>query len=157
MTPAPAFVTLVYVDTGRAIPDDVLDPDAVTSPEAYEDTGVFERAFAKALAEIDARGEWPASPVEVCRLYWEARRAKRYDEMAVLFPLLSAESWQRSCKDEAPAEYVFGEPQEQTGTKYVLVPYATKQHYEEYRAYKLKMLLTNERSAKGRYYIISGN
>jgi hypothetical protein len=40
---------------------------------------------------------------------------------------------------------------------YVLVPYATKEYYEKHGTYSLKMVLSNEKSAKRRYYIVSGN
>lgn len=154
-TKAHASITLVYLDTERVIPDNVLDPDAVTSADAYEDTGVFERAVLKALAQIDSRPEWPASPVDVARAYWEARRAERYEETAVLWP--GSAAWGEHYKNRTPTEYVFGELQEQTGTKYVFVPYASRRHFETQGTYNLKMVLSNERSAKGRYYIVSGN
>ena len=122
--------------------------------QSMADTRVFERAFIKALAEIDARPKWP-SPVEVAHAYWEALRAERYDETAVLWP--GSAAWREYYKNGTPTEYVFGKPQEQTGTKFVFVPYASRRHFETHGAYNLKMVLSNERIAKGRYYIVSGN
>lgn len=149
-----ASITIVYLDTEFLIPGEVLNPDGVTSADGYQDTGVFERAFIKALAEIDARPKWP-SPVEVARAYWEALKAERYEETGVLWP--GSAAWREYYKNGTPTEYVFGELQEQTGTKYVFVPYASRRHFETQGSYNLKMVLSNERSAKGRYYIVSGN
>jgi len=66
-------------------------------------------------------------------------------------------TWNESLKNEKRIEYVFGEAQKQPEANQIIVPYAAKEDYEKNGKYYLKMRLTNKGSAKGRYYIVSGN
>jgi hypothetical protein len=119
-------------------------------------TADADRAFDDAISEIDRRANWPATPEEVVKEYWEARAAKRFDEMAILWP--GSAIWNASLlKNEKPVEYVFGKAEKMADGKHVIVPYAARQDFERTGKYPLKMLLMNERSTTGRYYIVSGN
>lgn len=148
-------VTIIHLDTTRQIPDELLDPDSIDSPETFAPQGTGQREFNKALAIIDSREDWPSTPEEVCKAYWDARNAKDFEEMAILWP--GSASWNHQLKDEKPVEYVFGDARLEPQSKRVLVPYASKAHYEKHKTYNLTMRLMNEKSSKGRYYIGSGN
>ena len=103
---------------------------------------------------VDSPESWP-EPEELVRTYWKARAAKSYDELAIMWP--GSESWNREViKDEKPVEYVFGESFEAKENE-IYVPYASKNYFTKHGTYNLKMILTNKKSSKGRYYIISGN
>jgi hypothetical protein len=103
---------------------------------------------------VDSPEFWP-EPEELVRAYWKARAAKDYDKMAIMWPW--SESWNREViKDEIPVEYVFGESFE-AEENVIYVPYASKSYFAKHGKYNLKMVLTNKKSCKGRYYIISGN
>ena len=116
----------------------------------------WDRQFKKAIEAIERRAEWATTPEEVSELYWQARAAKNYDEMAVLWP--ASALWNHELKDEKPVKYVFGKAYESPeAPEYMLVPYAAEGYYKQHGAYNLKMILTNKASTKGRYYIISGN
>ena len=143
------------LDATRNIPDDLLDPDSVNSPQMFERSGVWEVEFKKAMAIVDARETWPGTPREVAEAYWEARNARDWDEMAVLWP--GSASWHRILADEAPVEYVFGDAEVNARSNQIVVPYAAKDYYEKHGAYNLKMRLSNDKSSKGRYYVVSGN
>ena len=76
--------------------------------------------------------------------------------MAILWP--SSEIWNQSLEKEEPAELVFGDVQpweEMEG--HIIVPYASRRHYDKHGKYSLKMVLSNKNSEKKRYYIVSGN
>jgi len=141
-------VILIYLDTEREIPDQLMEPDSIT-PDMF--------AEYKAMAIIDSREDWPAVPEEVAKAYWAARRAKQYDEMVMLWPDSAAIDWSEVCADERIHEYVFGEARKDGESQRVIVPYATRDRYERDGTYNMKMRLTNEGSSKGRYYIVSGN
>lgn len=107
-----------------------------------------------ALPIVDSPEFWP-EPEELVRAYWKARIAKDYDKMAIMWP--GSESWNREViKDEIPVEYVFGESFE-VEDNVIYVPYASKSYFAKHGKYNLKMVLTNKKSCKGRYYITSGN
>lgn len=112
-------------------------------------------AFHKAIVEIDERDDYPDTPEEVAKAYWDARTAKNFEEMAVLWP--GSATWNESLKDEKPVQYVFGRAKGDPVSGHVLVPYAAKEYYEKHGTHNLKMRLTTEKSSKGRYYIVSGN
>ena len=105
---------------------------------------------------VDSRESWP-EPRDLAIVYWEKRNAKEYNELAVLWP--GSATWNdRVLKDEEPEEYVFGKAQAAQDMKDTLiVPYASKHYFDKHGKYNLKMRLRNEKSAKGRYYIFSGN
>ncbi len=147
-----------YPETGPAdvyalgVPRDVKTVDH-TAPREDSD---WERHFKKAIETIDSRPDWPRTPEEVAKAYWTARATKNYEEMAVLWP--GSGSWPKEVfQDEAPVEYVFGKADEAPRSGEVFVPYATAQYHEKHGTYNLKMRLSNKGSAKGRYYVVSGN
>ncbi len=116
----------------------------------------WDRHFNRAIEIIDKRADWPSTPEEVSRVYWEARAAKNYDEMAVLWP--GSALWNHKLRDEKPGKYVFGKAYENPrAPEYMHVPYAPEGYYKQQGRYNLKMVLTNKESTKGRYYIFSGN
>ncbi len=131
----------------------IIDPDNPGQREESE----WNLQFKKAIEAIDARADWPSTPEDVSKLYWQARLAKNYDEMAVLWP--GSSLWHREVlKDERPVKYVFGKAYKHPKwPQNIAVPYAAEAYYKEHGEYNLKMWLTNEKSAKGRYYIFSGN
>lgn len=152
------LITL-YIQTEPEFPEGIFDPNKIVPEGArYKDPlakSAFEKDFDAAMVIIDSNEDWPG-PKELVNSYWQARAAKDYGKMAIYWP--GSASWNRDVAEkEKSAEYVFGEVSE-TGIKgTVIVPYAEKSYYEEHRTYNLKMWLTSEKSAKGRYYIISGN
>jgi hypothetical protein len=72
----------------------------------------FKEAEAEALNIIAARSEWPGSQQAVAKVFWDARAAKNYREMEILWP--GSGSWEGGraevCKNDHPVKYVFGEP-----------------------------------------------
>ncbi len=115
-----------------------------------------ERAKAEALNIIAARNEWPNSPEEVCKVFWEARRAKNYKEMEILWPGSASweKDWSEICKDDSNVQLVFGKADE-SGTE---VPYASEEYFNKNGSYNLTMRLSSIQIEKGRrYYIVSGN
>ena len=65
--------------------------------------------------------------------------------------------WNRSLEKEEPVEYVFGRVQPWEIKGHIIVPYASKSYHVKHGKYSLKMVLSNTKSAKKRYYIVSGN
>ena len=66
--------------------------------------------------------------------------------------------WNRQALEkEEPGEYVFGEAKRWDIEGHIIVPYASKTYYDTHGKYSLKMVLSNEKSTKGRYYIVSRN
>lgn len=115
----------------------------------------YDKAFGEAISAVDSRESWP-EPRELVISYWRHRNAKNYDEMAVLWP--SSAIWNsQSLGKEEPVEYVFGKVQPWEIEGHIIVPYASKSYYDKHGKYSLKMVLSNKKSAKGRYYIVSGN
>jgi len=143
--------------TDCEFPTDIFAPDKVI-PEGGQAQQSQRKSYKEIVNEaikiIDSREDWP-EPKELVQRYWQARAAKDYDTMAILWP--GSATWnQKVLANEKPAEYVFGETEfPQYGGAYV--PYAEKTYYEKNGKYNLKMCLHNEKSTKGRYYIISGN
>ena len=120
------------------------------------DKKTFEQAKEEALQIIDTREEWPDSPEAVCKVFWQARRAKNYKELEILWPGSASwkKSWAEICKDEPDVRYVFGK----AGESGAEVPYATEEYFKEHNSYNLTMRLSSVPTKKGqRYYIWSGN
>lgn len=116
----------------------------------------FEQAKAEALQTIQTRDEWPNSPEAVCKAFWEARRAKNYKELEILWPGSASweQSWAEKCKDDPDVHYVFGK----AGESGAEVPYAAEEYFKEHGSYNLTMHLSSIQTKKGqRYYIWSGN
>jgi len=90
-TSSPHMV-VVHVDTESDIPEELLDPDSIT-PETLARQGVWELEFEKAMAIVDSREDWPATPRKLAEAYWKARNAKDFHEMGVLWP--GSASWNR--------------------------------------------------------------
>lgn len=125
---------------------------------AKQPTGkkTFKEAEAEALKIIAARIEWPDSPQAVAKAFWEARAARNYREMEILWPGSGSweQDWAEICKNDSPVKYVFGEPSKD-GSE---VPYASEEYFNKNGSYNLTMKMSSVQTEKGRrYYIISGN
>ena len=147
-----------YPETGPSTIYEVGVPTSakIIRPDEEKEKTAFDKAFEEAIAVVDSRENWP-EPRELAIAYWEKRNEKEYDELAILWP--GSATWNhRILKDEEPIEYVFGKAQaaEVEGPG-LIVPYASKSYFDGHGKYNLKMRLSNEKSSKGRYYIISGN
>jgi len=148
----------IYLETNPQFPEDIFDPEALAALESdYPETdkSPYDEAFREAISIVDSRENWP-EPRELVISYWQHRNAKNYGEMAILWP--SSAPWNRQViEKEEPVKYVFGEVQPWEIEGHVIVPYASKSYYNKHGKYSLKMVLSNKKSAKGRYYIVSGN
>jgi hypothetical protein len=147
-----------YFDYPENGPNNIYEVGVPTSAKIVrleKQETAFGKAFDKAITVIDNRQNWP-EPRDLVVAYWKDRTAKNYDEIATSWP--GSATWNRQAlKIEQPVEYVFGEVQKTEVEGDIIVPYATKSYYEKHGKYSLKMRLSNEKSAKGRYYIVSGN
>jgi len=148
-----------YFDYPEKGPESIYDVGVPTSAktvrgEKEEEKTAYDKAFEEAVSVVDGRESWP-EPRDLIISYWQHRNAKNYNEMAILWP--SSAIWNQSLEKEEPVEYVFGEVQKTEVAGRIVVPYASKDYYEKHGKYSLKMVLNNKKSAKGRYYIISGN
>ncbi len=152
-----SYTKKIYLKTNPEFPAGIFDPNMVIPETELSKTSPrksYQQIVNEAIVKIDSSESWP-QPRELTERYWQARNAKDYDKLAIFWP--GSATWnQRIIADEKPIEYVFGEPQKVDDQK-VNVPYATKSYYKENDTYNLAMRLTNEKSEKGRYYIISGN
>jgi hypothetical protein len=150
-------VKTIYLNTEPEFPQGIFDPNQVTHLDKNTEATIeqnYDDAFKEAIEIIDSRQDWP-QPRELVEKYWQARANKDYDAMAIFWP--GSAAWNRkNLEDEEPVEYVFGEEQKTDKDK-LNIPYATKSSYEKNGTYNLTMRLTNEKSAQGRYYIVSGN
>jgi hypothetical protein len=126
----------------------------IVRSEKEEEKIVYDQTFEEEISAVDARESWP-EPRDLVVAYWQARNAKNYEEMSVLWP--GSETWNQSLEKEEPVEYVFGEAQPTKSEDYIIVPYASKIHFDEHGEYNLKMVLSKRGSSKKRYYIVSGN
>ena len=141
--------------------------DSIGSDAPVEAT--FQWQFDKALEEIDSRAEWPATPEELAKVYLDARMAKKFDEMTVMWPGSGAfkYDWSVTCRDDKPTTWVFDAARAETGVHkfttleppvseayHVVIPYAAKEDFDSTGEYDKAMYLSNERSAKGRYYVV---
>jgi len=127
----------------------------IVRSEKEEEKKAYDKAFEEAILVIDAREDWP-EPHDLVMKYWQARNAKNYDDLAVFWP--GSATWNRQALEkEEPIEYVFDEAQSTETQGHIIVPYSTKNYFGKNGKYSLKMRLSNEKSSKGRYYIISGN
>ena len=119
-----------------------------------EEVTAWEKAHAEAVNFMATRQQWPASPEAVCEAFWEARRAKDYKEMEILWPGSGSYNWPEICKDDPDVKYVFGKANEK-GTE---VPYAAEGYFKENGSYNLTMAMGSLQTPNGlRYYIVSGN
>ena len=147
-----------YFDYPENGPDNIYEigvPASVKIVRPEKDKTAFDKAFEEAINIVDKRKNWP-EPRNLAVAYWKARTVKNYDEMAIFWP--GSETWNRKAlENEEAVEYVFGEVQATEIEGHVVVPYASKSYYEKYSKYNLKMRLENNKSTKGRYYIVSGN
>jgi hypothetical protein len=149
-----------YFDYPETGPESIYEVGVPTSTktipgEKEEEKTAYDKAFEEAVAVIDSRENWP-EPRDLVIAYWAKRNAKQYDEMAIFWP--GSATWnRRALENEEPVEYVFGEAQATEFQGRLIVPYASKSYFDKHGTYGLKMRLSNEKSARGRYYITSGN
>jgi len=145
-----------YPATGPETIYDVGVPKSakIVRSEKEEEKTAYNQTFKEEISTVDARESWP-EPRDLVVAYWQARNAKNYEEMSVLWP--GSETWNQSLEKEEPVEYVFGEAQPTKSEDYIIVPYASKIHFDEHGEYNLKMVLSKRGSSKKRYYIVSGN
>jgi hypothetical protein len=114
----------------------------------------FGEAQTQAFNAIRRREQWPASSEAVCQAFWDARVAKNYQEMEILWPGRAAADWSKACRDEPTVTYVFGKASED-GKE---VPYAARDYFEAHGTYNLKMRLGVLQTSRGpRHYVVSGN
>lgn len=147
-----------YFDYPEKGPTSIYDmgaPRSATIVNSKKEMTEFDTAFQEAISKVDSRENWP-KPRDLVIVYWQARTQKNYDEMAVFWP--GSATWDRQViENEGPVEYVFGEVQVTEVEGHIVVPYASKSYFDKHGKYNLKMRLSNEKSGKGRYYIVSGN
>ncbi len=114
----------------------------------------WQQAYDEAIKMVKSRRQWPASPEEVCKVFWEARRARDYKEMEILWPGSEFWNWPEMCRDDPDVKYVFGKANK-TGTG---VPYAEEGYFREHGSYNLTMRMGSLQTSRGlRYYIVFGN
>jgi hypothetical protein len=94
-----------------------------------------DNAFAEAIAAIQDRKNWPQTPEAVAQTFWNARTAKNYDEMKILWPGSDSwvPGWDEICKDDPNVKFVFGTASKD-GTK---VPYASEEHFKKTGSYNV--------------------
>ena len=149
-----------YFDYPEKGPESIYDvgiPRSAKTVRGEKETEktAYDKAFADAISVVDKRENWP-EPRDLVIAYWQMRTAKNYDQMAIYWP--GSATWNsQALEKEEPVEYVFGEVNTKWAEGYIVVPYASKSYYDKHSKYSLKMVLSNEKSAKGRYYIVSGN
>jgi len=147
-----------YFDYPENGPNNIYEVGVPTSAKIVsheKEKTEFGEAFEKAITVIDNRENWP-EPRDLVVAYWKNRNAKNYDEMAIFWP--GSAIWNKqSLEKEEPVEYVFGKVQPTEIEDHIIVPYAAKSYFEKNGKYNLKMILSNEKSAKERHYIVSGN
>ena len=106
------------------------------------------------VKQIDELKIWP-EPVELVQKYWDARNNRDYSTTRLCWP--NSDQWdEKVISQETPVEYVFGQPAI-TETSLILIPYASKNYYQEHQKYQCNMVLSKRHSQKERYYIVSGN
>jgi hypothetical protein len=66
-------------------------------------------------------------------------------------------TWNQPLEKGEPVEYVFGKAQPWEIQDHIIVPYASKSYYNKHGKNSLKIVLSNKKSAKKQYYVISGN
>lgn len=105
------------------------------------------------ISQIDQLETWP-EPLELVQQYWDARNKRDYETTRLYWP--NSEQWDEAIKEEAPTDYVFGQPYTVTTTS-LNIPYDSQEHYNQTQEYRFVMVLSKKHSEKGRYYIVSGN
>jgi hypothetical protein len=110
---------------------------------------------------MHSRTSWPATPEILVKAFWQARAAKNYEEMAVLWPGSGSWDWPAICQLETPPfNYVFGKASKEHPTvrESVYVPYASEAYFRSNHAYNINMLISSFATSQGqRFYIVSGN
>ncbi len=81
---------------------------SVPVPSEEARARAFDEAQARAFEAIRLREQWPQSPEAVCKAFWDARAAKNYAEMEVLWPGSASFNWSETCRNEPNVTYVFG-------------------------------------------------
>jgi hypothetical protein len=66
-------------------------------------------------------------------------------------------TWNQPLEKGEPVEYVFGKAQPWEIEDHIIVPYDSKSYYNKHGKNSLKIVLSNKKSAKKQYYVISGN
>ena len=147
-----------YFDYPENGPNSIYDVGVPTSARiisSEKEKTAYDKAFDEAIAVIDNMENWP-EPRDLVVTYWKKRAAKNYDEMAVFWP--GSAIWNKeTLEKEEPMEYVFGKVQTTEIEGHIIVPYTAKSYFEKNGKYRLKMRLSNEKSTRKRYYIVSGN
>lgn len=147
-----------YFDYPEEGPTSIYDLGVTSSAKiitSEKEKTEYEIAFQSTITEIDNMENWP-NPRELSIAYWKARTAKDYEKMEIFWP--GSSTWDRQAiESEDPVEYIFGKVQTTEIEGHVVIPYASKGYFDKNGKYNLQMRLSNERSSKGRYYIVSGN
>jgi hypothetical protein len=126
----------------------------------------FDAEFEKAAKVIAERDEWPASPEKAAEAFWQARYAKNYREMEILWPGSASIGWPEICAKDPQVKYVFGRARRllrddlpHGATEISRVPYATQEYFTEHGQYNLEMVLhdLNTMTEGTRWYVVSGN
>ena len=144
----------VYIQTNPEFPEGLFDLGVLKDTLIVSGDVSSQKKNVSIFNKVDQSNYWPPAK-ELVRIYWEARNQKDYKTTRLYWP--SSEVWdEETFEKELSVEYVFGLPKSINDT-YVHVPYDTKKYYEQNNQYRFNMVLSNEHSEKGRYYIFSGN
>jgi prepilin-type processing-associated H-X9-DG protein len=125
----------------------------------------FTIEFEKAAKVIAERDEWPDSPEKVAEAFWQARYAKDYSEMEILWPGSASIGWPAICANDPDVKYVFGKGSTfetsnapHGASEECHVPYASEEDFQKTGKYNLKMRLRDLQTPRGkRWYVVSGN
>ncbi len=151
-------VTMIFIDTEREIPDELMNPKSVTTDLFDSESAIRAEKLDKGVARIDARKEWPATPEELAKLYFQALADKRYEDMAIYHVTKTADELRKRYENSSQfnnikfSDIMFGKysklPHE------VTVPYNTKQHYKQFGNNSRRFLyMRNVGSKKKRFYV----
>ena len=146
-----------YPKTG---PSSIYDLGVPKDTPILSDSASGQNIIDFTISQVDEPENWP-NPKELVQKYLDARNRKDYKTTRLYWP--ESECWdEKTFEKETPIEYVVGkleyvyEGPEKTKT-YLQIPYDTDEYYKQHKQYRFKMLLSNQKSLKGRYYIVSGN
>ncbi len=143
---------IVHLDTEREIPNDLFDQAKVKDRLDYGQVPYLQ-AFDQAIAKIDNRTTWPATPEEVAQAYLEAGAQSHWDEVAVLCPGSGAtdrKNWRRP-----QGKWVISQG-EVTGPDQITIHCALANSFAKDRKYTHFIFVAKSKSKKGRYYIAGG-
>ena len=142
----------VHLDTEREIPDDLFDPAKVK--ERLDSGQVpYLQAFDQAIAMIDSRTTWPATPEDVAKAYLEAGAQSQWDEVAVLCPGSGAtdrRNWR------GPQGQWVTSQGEVTGPDQVTIRCALADTFAKDGRYTHFIFIAKSKSKKQRYYVVGG-